>query len=62
LTPREIQVLELLGRGYSNAGIAAELVISLSTAKVHVHHVLEKLGVETRLQAALKASEIDGGD
>jgi LuxR family maltose regulon positive regulatory protein len=61
LTPREMQVLELLGRGYSNAGIAAELVISLSTAKVHVHHVLKKLGVETRLQAALRAEEIKGG-
>jgi DNA-binding CsgD family transcriptional regulator len=61
LTPREMQVLELLGRGYSNAGIAAELVISLSTAKVHVHHVLKKLGVETRLQAALRAEEINSG-
>jgi DNA-binding CsgD family transcriptional regulator/tetratricopeptide (TPR) repeat protein len=60
LTPRELEVFRLLGRGYSNAAIAEALVISLSTAKVHVHHILEKLGVQTRLQAALRASEIEG--
>jgi DNA-binding CsgD family transcriptional regulator len=61
LTPREIEVLELLTRGLSNAAIASELVISLSTAKVHVHHVLAKLGVKTRLQAVLKAGELEIG-
>ena len=60
LTPRELEVFRLLGRGYSNAAIAEALVISLSTAKVHVHHILEKLGVQTRLQAALRASELEG--
>jgi LuxR family maltose regulon positive regulatory protein len=59
LTPREIEVLELLTRGLSNAAIASELVISVSTAKVHVHHVLAKLGVKTRLQAVLKAGELE---
>jgi DNA-binding CsgD family transcriptional regulator len=61
LTPREIEVLELLKRGLSNAAIASELVISVSTAKVHVHHVLAKLGVKTRLQAVLKAGELESG-
>jgi DNA-binding NarL/FixJ family response regulator len=59
LTARELEVLELLGRGFSNAEIARELVISLSTAKVHVHHVLKKLGLQTRLQAGLIASEVE---
>ena len=58
---REIEVLELLKRGLSNAAIASELVISVSTAKVHVHHVLAKLGVKTRLQAVLKAGELESG-
>jgi ATP/maltotriose-dependent transcriptional regulator MalT len=58
LTNREVQVLELLGRGLSNAEIARELVITLSTTKVHVHHVLKKLGVATRLQAGLRANDL----
>jgi ATP/maltotriose-dependent transcriptional regulator MalT len=59
LTARELEVLELLGRGFSNAEVASELVISLSTAKVHVHHVLKKLGLQTRLQAGLIAGEVE---
>jgi DNA-binding NarL/FixJ family response regulator len=59
LTARELEVLDLLGRGFSNADIASELVISLSTAKVHVHRVLKKLGLKTRLQAGLVASEVE---
>jgi LuxR family transcriptional regulator, maltose regulon positive regulatory protein len=58
LTPRETEVLDLLSTGLSNAAIAERLVITESTVKVHVHHILEKLGVETRLQAVLKAAEI----
>jgi LuxR family maltose regulon positive regulatory protein len=57
LTRREGEVLELLSHGMSNAAIAARLVISESTVKVHVHHILEKLGVQTRLQAVLKAAQ-----
>jgi len=55
LTPREEEVLDLLRAGLSNSEIAQRLVISTSTAKVHVHHILEKLGVDSRLQAALVA-------
>jgi DNA-binding CsgD family transcriptional regulator len=53
LTPREVEVLDLIRQGLSNSDIADTLVISTSTAKAHVHHILEKLGVESRLQAAL---------
>lgn len=59
LTRREAEVLELLRVGLSNSEIAERLVISTSTAKVHVHHILEKLGVESRLQAALTRRERD---
>jgi LuxR family transcriptional regulator, maltose regulon positive regulatory protein len=55
LTPRESEVLELLVVGLSNDEIAQRLFITRSTAKVHVHHILRKLGVRTRLQAVLKA-------
>jgi LuxR family transcriptional regulator, maltose regulon positive regulatory protein len=54
LTGRETQVLSLLVQGRSNSEIANELVISGSTAKVHVHHVLAKLGAKSRLEAAAK--------
>jgi ATP/maltotriose-dependent transcriptional regulator MalT len=57
LTPREQEVFELLATGLSNAEIAERLFISPSTAKVHVQHVLKKLGVKTRLQAAMQAPE-----
>jgi LuxR family transcriptional regulator, maltose regulon positive regulatory protein len=57
LTPRERQVLACLSDGLSNAEIAKRLFISESTVKVHVRHVLRKLNVPTRLQAALKAAK-----
>jgi DNA-binding NarL/FixJ family response regulator len=55
LSPRERQVLELLGAGLTNMQIAAQLVIAESTVKTHVHRVLGKLGVRTRTQAAVLA-------
>jgi ATP/maltotriose-dependent transcriptional regulator MalT len=57
LTPREREVLSLLAQGLTNAEIAKRLFITESTAKVHVHHILAKLGTKTRLQAALIAQE-----
>jgi two-component system, NarL family, response regulator LiaR len=55
LTPREREVLELIGRGLSNKRIALDLGVSEKTVKTHVGHVLAKLGVSDRTQAALYA-------
>jgi ATP/maltotriose-dependent transcriptional regulator MalT len=52
LSPREREVHELIAQGRSNRQIAEALFISESTAKVHVRHILEKLGVHTRTEAA----------
>jgi DNA-binding NarL/FixJ family response regulator len=56
LSPRENEVLDLLARGFSNRRIAAELFISEATVKVHIRHIFEKLGVNTRTEAALLAA------
>ena len=52
LTPRESEVHELLAQGLTNEEIAKLLYISLSTTKVHVKHIYDKLGVRSRLEAA----------
>jgi DNA-binding NarL/FixJ family response regulator len=57
LTPRELDVLAALGRGLSNQDVAAELVVSEATAKTHVSRVLAKLGVASRMQAAIIARD-----
>jgi LuxR family maltose regulon positive regulatory protein len=54
LTPRELEVLGLIAQGLRNPEIAKALFISQSTTKVHVRHVLEKLGVRTRAEAVLR--------
>lgn len=53
LTRRERQVLEFLKDGLSNREIADRLTISIGTAKNHVHHILKKLDVRSREEAAL---------
>ncbi len=55
LTMRERQVLDLIVEGKENNEIAAQLVISPETVKSHVSAILEKLGVENRVQAAVAA-------
>jgi DNA-binding NarL/FixJ family response regulator len=55
LTPREREVLALVGRGLSNKRIARELGLSEKTVKTHVGHVLAKLGAADRTQAAVQA-------
>jgi DNA-binding CsgD family transcriptional regulator len=52
----------LLSQGMTNIEIAKCLFITPSTAKVHVRHILEKLGVRSRLQAVLRAQEFLGDD
>jgi len=59
LSPREVEVLEYLVRGQSNQQIARDLCISMSTVKNHVHHIITKLGVSDRVQAAILAIEYD---
>jgi ATP/maltotriose-dependent transcriptional regulator MalT len=54
LSPREMEVLQLLARGLRNKEIAAALVISDSTTKVHVRHILEKMGARTRTEAVAR--------
>ncbi len=58
LTPREQEVLRALARGRTNRQIADELIVSLSTVKPHVEHIIAKLGVSDRTQAAVRAVEL----
>jgi len=58
LTPRETEILQLLARGATNPQIARELVVSPGTVKNHVRHIITKLGVSDRTQAAVKAVEL----
>jgi NarL family two-component system response regulator LiaR len=53
LTPRELEVLKLIGQGKSNQEIADELIIGIKTVKTHVSNILAKLDVEDRTQAAI---------
>lgn len=55
LTPREHEVLALLAEGLSNRDIAHRLVLSVRTVDTHVHNVLIKLGVHSKLEAVVKA-------
>ncbi|MFF1916385.1 response regulator transcription factor [Streptomyces sp. NPDC058239] len=55
LTPREIEVFFLLGAGSSNRSIATKLGITERTVKAHVARIMNKVGVESRLQAGLVA-------
>lgn len=53
LTQREREVLELLAKGFSNKLIARELDLAIGTVKVHVKHLLKKLGLHSRVEAAV---------
>ncbi|MBD1909448.1 response regulator transcription factor [Leptolyngbya sp. FACHB-16] len=55
LSPRELEVLKLIAEGHSNAEIASILYLSPNTIKTHVRSVLNKLGVNHRVEAAVLA-------
>lgn len=61
LTPREREILRLIARGYSNKLIARELDIAVGTIKVHVKHILRKLDLKTRVEAAVWAVNARAG-
>ena len=58
LTPRELEVLELLALGQTNRDIAQSFVISVGTVKNHVEHIIAKLEVSDRTQAVVQALEL----
>ncbi|MCC7370525.1 MAG: response regulator transcription factor [Chloroflexi bacterium] len=58
LSDREVEVLTLLAAGKTNREIARDLVLSVSTVKTHVEHVIAKLEVADRTQAAVKATRL----
>jgi two-component system nitrate/nitrite response regulator NarL len=57
LSPREREILRCLARGASNKEIARELDVAESTVKIHVQHILRKLELTSRVQAAVWAVE-----
>ena len=58
LTEQELNILALIVDGKTNQQIADELVITVGTAKWHVHNILQKLGVNNRMQATIRAQEL----
>lgn len=61
LSPREREILDLIARGDSNKLIARELGIAETTVKIHVQHLLRKLGLESRVQAAVLVTQHKAG-
>lgn len=60
LTPQQVRVLMMLTQGLLNKQIAYELGVSEATIKAHVSAILQKMGVDSRTQAVIAASRIDG--
>ena len=58
LTPREMEILQLVVAGYTNKGIAAEMYISEKTVEFHLDNIYTKVGVRTRLMAGIWALQV----
>ena len=58
LTEREKEILRLVSQGLSNKAIAQDLSLSVGTVKVHVSHILDKLGVSNRTEASMRALQM----
>ena len=58
LTAREMEVLRLLAAGSSNQAIARELIVELGTVKRHVSNIMDKLQVQSRLEAVVRARDL----
>ncbi|MEU3459323.1 response regulator transcription factor [Streptomyces sp. NPDC006733] len=59
LTPREVEIVGLIGQGLTNRQIGKQLYLSEKTVKNHISRLLAKLGVERRIQAAVLASQLE---
>jgi LuxR family maltose regulon positive regulatory protein len=59
LTPRELEIMRLISKGYSNPKIASELVVTINTIKKHTSNIYGKLGVRSRTQAIARAHELN---
>ncbi len=58
LSERELEVLRRVAAGYSNQGIAQDLIVAISTVKKHINNIYGKLEVESRTQAVVRAKEL----
>ena len=58
LTPREVEILRLVAQGHTNRQIAERLIVAVGTIKIHVEHILGKLGAVDRTSAAVRAVEL----
>ncbi|HSR32667.1 MAG TPA: LuxR C-terminal-related transcriptional regulator, partial [Anaerolineae bacterium] len=59
LTPRELEIMRLICKGYSNPEIASELVVTINTIKKHTSNIYGKMGVRSRTQAIARAHELN---
>lgn len=57
LTPRELEIVRMVGEGLRNKGIADRLGITVGTVKIHLHNIYEKLGVDGRLELLVSARQ-----
>jgi LuxR family maltose regulon positive regulatory protein len=59
LTPRGLEIMRLICKGYSNPEIASELVVTINTIKKHTSNIYGKLGVRSRTQAIARTHELN---